>query len=79
MISIPEVDNNSDRLQYIMSEINEFIKIARKKNRKFRLRKFNDSSSPKKEERTMWKTALTKDSSSQFKEYVHGYYSFTAP
>ena len=78
-ITIPEVDNNADRLHFLVTEVNKFMKIARKKNGRFRLRQFDDIQPPNIADRKNWKTALTKDSSAQFKEYVQGYYSFTAP
>ena len=49
-VNIPEVDNNVDRLAHLATEVNEFIKVARKGNSKFRLRKIQDTSSPQYEE-----------------------------
>ena len=79
MIHIPEVDNNVDRLHHIVLEINEFVKAARHRNPKFRLRKFDDITTPSLSERTKWRTRLNQDSSSDFQEYVQGYYPFTPP
>ena len=79
MVHIPEVDNNADRLHHIVLEINEFIKTARKKNPKFRLRKFNDITVPSILNRKKWRTSLNSESSSDFQEYVQGYYPFTPP
>ena len=79
MVNIPEVDNNTDRLHHIVEEVNAFMKTARKNNTKFRLRKFDDISTPDINHRTKWRTKLTHDSSADFREYVQGYYPFTAP
>ena len=79
MISIPEVDNNSDCLHHIVIEVNNFLKAARKKNAHFRLRKFEDINTPDPAERKQWRTKMNQDSSSDFKEYIHGYYPFTPP
>ena len=79
MVKIPEVDNNADRLHYLVQEVNEFIKMARKKNKKFRLRKFDDTTFPNISNRRHWRTSMNKDSVSDFREYIQGYYPFTAP
>ena len=79
MISIPEVDNNSDRLHHIVIEVNNFLKAARKKNAHFRLRKFEEINTPDPADRKQWRTKMNQDSSSDFKEYIHGYYPFTPP
>ena len=79
MIHIPEVDNNTDRLYHIVQEVNAFIKVARKKNDKFRLRKFQDTTPPNITDRKKWRTTMKKDNSSDFCEYIQGYYPFTPP
>ena len=79
MVKIPEVDNNADRLHHLVQEVNEFIKMARKKNRKFRLRKFDDDTYPNISNRSNWRTSMNKDSVSDFREYIQGYYPFTPP
>ena len=79
MISIPEVDNNADRLDHIVLEVNQFLKAARKKNAHFRLRKFDEISHPDPKDRKNWRTKMTQDSSADFKEYIQGYYPFTPP
>ena len=79
MISIPEVDNNADRLYHIVVEVNNFMKMARKKVPNFRLRKFNDISPPDATSRKKWRTKMNQDSSADFREYIQGYYPFTPP
>ena len=79
MISIPEVDNNADRLHHIVTEVNTFMKVARKHVANFRLRKFDDISTPTIASRVKWRTKMNPDSSADFREYIQGYFPFTPP
>ena len=79
MVTIPEVDNNIDRLRHLVEQVNEFLKFARKRNTRFRLRKFDDISKPGQNDKSKWRTRMIENSSSDFKEYIQGYYPFTAP
>ena len=79
MISIPEVDNNTDRLHHIVTEVNTFLKAARKTHAYFRLRRFDDITPPDSKDRKNWRTKMNFDSSADFKEYIQGYYPFTPP
>ena len=79
MISILEVDNNTDRLHHIVTEVNTFLKAARKTHAYFRLRRFEDITSPDPKYRKNWRTKMNYDSSADFKDYIQGYYPFTPP
>ena len=79
MVSIPEVDNNVDRLHHLVLQLNNFLKFARKRNTKLRLRKFDDISKPNDKDKAKWRTRMIDNSSSDFKEYIHGYFPFTPP
>ena len=79
VISILEVDNNADQLHYIVIEINNFLKVARKKIPNFRLQKFDDISTPDINSRVKWCTKMNQDSSADFCEYIQGYFPFTPP
>ena len=78
-VNIPEVDNNVDRLSHLVTEMNEFLKFARKNNTKFRLRPFATLSDPDHNEKNQWRTRMIDNDSSDFRAYCQGYYPFSAP
>ena len=78
-VNIPEVDNNVDRLSHLVTEMNEFLKFARKNNTKFRLRPFATLSDPDHSEKNQWRTRMIDNDSSDFRTYCQGYYPFSAP
>ena len=77
MVNIPEVDNNVDRLSHLVTEVNEFLKFARKNNTKFRLRPFNSTDQPNAKDKNKWRTRMIPNDSSDFRNYCQGYYPFT--
>ena len=79
MVSIPEVDNNIDRLSHLVQEVNEMLKFARKNNTKFRLRPFDTDTIPKPNNKKLWRTRMIENDSSDFRKYCQGYYPFTPP
>ena len=79
MISIPEVENNVDRLRHLVLQVNDFVKFARKRNTKFRLRKFDNNSRPVHKDKSKWRTRMIDNSSADFQDYIYGYFSFTPP
>ena len=79
MVSIPEVDNNIDRLSHLVQEVNEMLKFARKNNTKFRLRPFDTDTIPKPSNKNLWRTRMIENDSSDFRKYCQGYYPFTPP
>ena len=79
MVSIPEVDNNVDRLTQLVKEVNEFLKFARKNNSKFRLRPFDTNKAPNGNDKKQWRTRMIDNDSSDFRQYCQGYYPFTPP
>lgn len=79
MVSIPEVDNNVDRLSHLVKEVNEFLKFARKNNSKFRLRPFDTNKVPKSSDKNQWRTRMIDNDSADFRQYCQGYFPFTPP
>ena len=77
MVNIPEVDNNVDRLNHLVNEVNEFLKFARKNNTKFRLRPFTSTDEPQAKDKTKWRTRMIANDSADFRSYCQGYYPFS--
>ena len=78
-VNIPEVDNNVDRLSHLVTEMNEFLKFARKNNTKFRLRPFATLTAPDQNQKNQWRTRMIDNDSTDFRTYCQGYYPFSAP
>ena len=78
-IKIQEVESNPDCLYKIAAEVNEFLKFAKKKNKHFRLRRFDDTSTPDAKDRTKWLTKVSNSSASDFMAYIYGYFPSANP
>ena len=79
MVNIPEVDNNVDRLSHLVSEMNEFLKFARKNKSKFRLRPFDTLEAPEPNKKNQWRTRMIDNDSADFRTYCQGYFPFSTP
>lgn len=78
-VKIPEVDSNQDCLFKIAATVNDFLKQAKKKNKHFRLRRFDDLSQPDPKQRTTWLTKVSNSSATDFMTYVYGYFPSANP
>ena len=78
-VKIQEVESNSDCLFKLAASMNEFLKHAKKKNKHFRLRRFDDLSAPDPKDRTSWQTKVSNSSATDFMAYVYGYYPSANP